>query len=167
MRRKIVWKQKELMKKYVFISMMALVTLVFTGCEKNEPCQFHKKTIDLLVNTNEWKFDDNAHQFYVRFNIDLLTANVYDYGEVSISREMTDAQNNPYQVALPMSLFMVETVDDGNGGTTDIFYTQHIDYRYGVGYVEIQLTNSDLAYETNGSDFVKPESMVFRMQLTY
>ncbi len=167
MRRKIVWKQKELMKKYVFISMMALVTLVFTGCEKNEPCQFHKKTIDLLVNTNEWKFDDDAHQFYVHFNIDLLTANVYDYGEVSISREMKDAQNNPYQVALPMSLFMVETVDDGNGGTTDIFYTQHIDYRVGVGYVEIQLTNSDLAYETNGSDFVKPESMVFRMQLTY
>ena len=147
------------MKKYVFISMLALVTMVFTGCDKG--LEFHKKTIDLLVNTNEWKFDDEAHQFYAHFKLDLITAVVYDYGEFSVSREMVDNENKPYQVALPMSLYLQ---DPGSGD----FYTQHIDYRVGVGYVEIQLTNSDWAYETDGKgDFIKPESMVFRMQLTY
>ena len=156
------------MKKYVFISLMALVTMMFTGCQKNEPCQFNKKTIDLLVSTNDWKFDDVAHQFYVHYTLNEITSDLYTYGSFTLYREMVDDFNKPYLVALPMSLYLAETVDDGNGGTTDIFYTQHIDYRVGVEYVEIQLTNSDWAYDTDEQgSFVSPESMVFRMQIVY
>ncbi|MBR6116714.1 MAG: hypothetical protein IKP93_04480 [Paludibacteraceae bacterium] len=137
--------------------------LLFTGCEsKQEPCQFNKKTIDLVVNQKDWAFDNDTHQFYCHFDIEELTANVYNYGEVSVSREYNSGTKDAYQVALPMSLYMVEEVDDGQGGTSYIYYTQHIDYRVGIGYVEVQLTNSDYAYADE-----KPESMIFRLQLTY
>ena len=149
------------MKKYVFISLMALVTMVFTGCQKNEPCQFNKKTIDLLVSTNDWKFDDVSHQFYVHYTLNEITSDLYTYGSFTLYREMVDDFNKPYLVALPMSLYLQ---DPGSGD----FYTQHIDYRVGVGYVEIQLTNSDWAYDTDEQgSFVSPGSMVFRMQIVY
>jgi hypothetical protein len=151
------------MKKVSFLFVFAALLLVFSGCEsKQEPCQFHKKTIDLVVNQKDWAFDNDTHQFYCHFDIEELTANVYNYGEVSVSREYNSGTKDAYQVALPMSLYMVEEVDDGQGGTSYIYYTQHIDYRVGIGYVEVQLTNSDYAYADE-----KPESMIFRLQLTY
>lgn len=151
------------MKKVSFLFVFAALLLLFTGCEsKQEPCQFNKKTIDLVVNQKDWAFDNDTHQFYCHFDIEELTANVYNYGEVSVSREYNSGTKDAYQVALPMSLYMVEEVDDGQGGTSYIYYTQHIDYRVGIGYVEVQLTNSDYAYADE-----KPESMIFRLQLTY
>lgn len=151
------------MKKVSFLFVFAALLLLFTGCEsKQEPCQFNKKTIDLVVNQKDWSFDNDTHQFYCHFDIEELTANVYNYGEVSVSREYNSGTKDAYQVALPMSLYMVEEVDDGQGGTSYIYYTQHIDYRVGIGYVEVQLTNSDYAYADE-----KPESMIFRLQLTY
>jgi hypothetical protein len=151
------------MKKVSFLFVFAALLLLFTGCEsKQEPCKFNKKTIDLVVNQKDWAFDNDTHQFYCHFDIEELTANVYNYGEVSVSREYNSGTKDAYQVALPMSLYMVEEVDDGQGGTSYIYYTQHIDYRVGIGYVEVQLTNSDYAYADE-----KPESMIFRLQLTY
>ena len=151
------------MKKVSFLFVFAALLLVLTGCEsKQEPCKFHKQTIDLVVKQNEWAFDDDTKQFYCHFDIAELTADMYNYAEVSISREYNSGTKNAYQVALPMSQYMVEEVSDGQGGTTEVYYTRHIDYRVGIGYVEIQLTNSDYFYEAEN-----PESMIFRLQLTY
>ena len=157
------------MKKYFWMMTLALATGLFAGCEKNEPCtcqkpepcHFNKVTIDMPVTHEEWKFDDVAHQFYVRFNVSAITEEVYDYGEISVSREMTTVDGEPCQANLPLSLFLQ---DPGSGD----FYTQHIDYRVGIGFIEVQLTNSDWAYETDKQGYiVNPESMLFRAQLTY
>ena len=62
-----------------------------------------------------------------------------------------------------MSMFMVETVD-----SVDVYYTQYIDYRLGIGYVDVQLTNSDYFYAAdNQGKLVNPETMFFRLQLIY
>lgn len=157
------------MKKVSFLFVFAALLLGFVSCESKQeckcdptPCQFHKKTIDLVVDQDKWAFDNDTKQFYCHFDIEELTADVYNYGEVSISREYNSGTKNAYQVALPMSQYMVEEVDDGQGGTTNVYYTQHIDYRVGIGDVEVQLTNSDYFYEAQN-----PESMIFRLQLTY
>ena len=47
------------------------------------------------------------------------------------------------------------------------YYTQHIDYRLGEGYVEVQLTNSDYMYVYDKGKIVNPEDMFFRLQLMY
>jgi hypothetical protein len=52
-----------------------------------------------------------------------------------------------------------------------VYYTRHIDYRVGVGYVDVQVTDSDFPYPIDSAtgkrivDNFVPEDMFFRMQM--
>ena len=158
------------MKKYLLFGLLALMGLGMTSCSntcdcKHEPvipCQFNKKTIDLVAQMGDWAFDTDVNMYYCHFDIPELTQSVYDYAEVSVNREYYSGTAKAYQVALPETTYLTANIDDGNGSTTPYFYQQHLDYAYGVGFVEIFCTISDYYYE----DFT-PDAMVFRMQLTY
>lgn len=145
------------MKKVLLILSIIAVAIGFTSCE-DEPCRYHTQTLDLRVMQVDWQFDDNTLQYYYHFDVPEITPFVYNYGNWSISREYNSGTKDAYQVALPQSVYMTETLSDGSIA----YYTQHIDYRVGIGYVEIQLTNSDYYYEQE-----KPENMLFRLQLIY
>ncbi|MBQ3998294.1 MAG: hypothetical protein II644_03025 [Paludibacteraceae bacterium] len=151
------------MKKSIIICLLACISLGFTGCIMNSSssdvdCKFHKKTIDLVCNQNEWLYNSNSNSYYCHFTVDQLTRDVYNYGEVSVSREYNSGSSNAYQVALPETTYMVE-----NDGTNTFYYAQHVDYLYGVGYIEVYYTVSDYFYPANFT----PGAMVFRAQLTY
>ena len=148
------------MKKYVFIGLLALVAVVFTACNNNDPLR--KKTVDLVVNTNNWEFDNSANMFFCHFNVPEMTAEVYNYGEVSISHEYNPGTQNAYQVALPETVYRQEDLDNGDETTSPYYYQQHLDYAIGVGFVEIFCTISDFYYK----DYT-PDAMLFRMQITY
>lgn len=159
------------MKKFLYIGLIALTGL--TSCTYNtysEPdpktqtdnCKYHAVTLDLTVMQPDWIFDSNSQQYYFTFDVPELTADVYDYGTWTVSREFNIGTKSAYQVVLPMSTYHVETLLDGNGDPYDYYYTQHVDYRVGVGYVEVQLTNSDYYYPATN-----PENMYFRLQLVY
>lgn len=148
------------MKKYVFVSLLALVAMVFTACDDMTTPR-HKKTIDLVANLSSWNFDSNTGQYFCHFDVADLTANVYNYGEISISHEYNSGTPKAYQVPLPETTYLVQNLDDGQGGTVPYYYQEHIDYVVGIGYVEIFLTISDYYYEYS------PDAMVFRMQMTY
>ena len=145
------------MKKVLLILSFIAVAIGFTGCE-DEPCRYHTQTLDLRVMQADWQFDDNTQQYYYHFDVPEVTPFVYNYGNWSISREYNSGTADAYQVALPQSVYMTEELADGSIA----YYTQHIDYRVGIGYVEIQLTNSDYFYEQEN-----PENMLFRLQLIY
>lgn len=149
------------MKKFVMISVLALVAVVFTACT-SEDTPKHKKTIDLVAKTNTWSFDDGANMYYCHFDVDEITSQVYNYGEFSVHREYNSGKPNAYQVALPETTYCVEELDNGDGTTSPYYYQQHIDYAVGVGFVEVFLTISDYFYEG-----FQPESMLFRLQMTY
>ena len=153
------------MRKSLFILTLVAVLAGMSSCNySSEPCRFNKKTIDLPVAWNEWKFDNDAKQFYVHFNIDALTADVYNYGNYSLHREYNSGTKDVYQVALPQSMFMTDTLNDGSVA----YYTQHIDYRVGIKFVEIQVTNSDYFYPTDGQgNLYAPDDMRFRLELIY
>ena len=154
------------MKKYLFICLMALVAISFTGCVFNDStapeCKFHTKSIYLTVYQKEWQFDNDNQQFFAHFDLPDLTATIYNYGNYSLHREYNTGNPDAYQVALPQSIFCSEAIDDGQGGTQTVYYTQMVDYRVGVGYVEIQVTNSDFFYPATN-----PETMNFHLQLMY
>ena len=160
------------MKKYAFLCLLVLVTFVQTGCvfqtDSHTPdCKFHTKTIDLPVKQNEWMYDINNDQFYAHFELKEITANIYNYGNFSIHREYNSGLNAAYQVALPESKFMTEVINN-NGTQTILYYTQLVDYRVGVGYVDIQVTNSDFSYPIDDQkNLINPEEMLFRLQLIY
>ena len=147
------------MKKYLLIGLVALMGLGMTGCTtNNEPSgKFHKKTIDLNVTADAWVWDNIMNTYYCHFDLPELTRDIYNYAEVSVNREYNNGTSKAYQVALPETTYLTEKVNN-----QDNFYQQHIDYAYGVGFVEITLTLSDYYYEG-----FHPEAMLFRMQLTY
>ena len=146
------------MKKYLFISLLAIVVgAMFTACEVNDPTV--KKTIDLKVKGNQWDIDSVDHKcfYFCHFDVPELTKDVYNYGEISVNREYNSGTEYAYQVALPETTYCVDTIA-GN----PYYYTQHVDYAYGIGFVEVFVTISDYYYD----EYV-PETMLFRLQMTY
>lgn len=143
--------------------MMAVMGVLLSGCEKGQP--FHKKTIDLTVTSAQWDFDQSANMFFCHFDIPELTENVYNYAEVSVSHEYNSGKNNAYQVALPETIYKVEEEVDTDGKPTGnkFYYQQHLDYAYGVGFVEVFCTISDFVYPEGWT----PDPMLFRMQMSY
>ena len=142
--------------KSKLLLLTAMCGMLLTSCQDNTPeCYYHKKTIDLQVNSNEWSFDSTALQFYARFKMPEITSYVFNYGEWSVNREFNHRKTNAYQVALPMNRFMTDTTYE----EVVNYYTQYIDYRISVGFVDIQLTNSDRLYSEEN-----PEGMRFRLQ---
>ena len=146
--------------------MLALMALGVTGCKNEETVtqKLQTNTLDLTVLHEDWSYDEATMQFYYHFELEALTEKVYDYGNWTICREMNKGTQDAYQVALPMSMFCTDTLSDSSVA----YYTQHIDYRLGIGWVEIQLTNSDYYYPTTpDGKFINPEDMYFRLQLIY
>lgn len=126
--------------------------------------QVGPQAIALVVNQEDWKFDNQARQYYARFDVPEIPAEVFKDGQWSIHRVYNMNTMDAFQVQLPMSCFMTDTVTN----KSVVNYTEHIDYRVGIGFVEISLRNSDHLYVTDPSGQIKrPEDMDFRLQLIY
>ena len=119
----------------------------------------------MAVKSSQWEFDEDVNQYYCHFDIPELTEQVYNYGEVSVNREYNSGTKNAYQVALPETSYKVEYENDENTGEVlnTFYYAQHVDYAFGIGFVEVFYTISDFFYPEGE----KPEGMLFRLQLTY
>jgi len=151
------------MKKSIIICLMTLGVIAgFTSCKKGDGYRFNKYTKDLIVNAGQWEFDKGANMYFCHFDVEELTAEVYDYGEISVSREYNTGTKNAYQVALPETSYKQVLLDNTEGSSDPYYYQQHIDYAFGVGFVEVFVTISDFYY-----DDYQPENMLFRLQLTW
>ena len=139
--------------------LMVLCAVVMVSCQDNTPeCKYHRVTRSLSTKTDSqkhWQFDSVARQFYCHFDIPELTSYAYTYGEWSLSQIEKLDDGRTYQVLLPRSDFNTDIITE----PTVVYYTQHIDYRVGIGYADIQVTNSDYLYSPE-----KPETMYFRLQ---
>ena len=149
------------MKKYVFFCLLALMSVGFVSCNKDK-VPFHKETVDLVVKASNWEFDTGANMYFCHFDVPALTADVYNYGEISVSREYNSGTAKAYQVALPETTYQSVDLDNGDGTTSPYYYQQHIDYATGIGFVEVFCTISDFYYD----DF-NPGAMLFRLQMIW
>ena len=145
------------MKKYLFISMMALVTMAFTGCQSNEPCGYKKFTVDIPVAATEWTFDDNTRQYFVDVPVKQLTEEAYRYGNISMYHEYHKGKSTAFMTALPETIYE-ETTYEGE----PYHFQTHIESTFAPGLVEIVITISDYYYEE-----YKPEDMDFKLQIIY
>jgi len=148
------------MKKYVLFCLLTAFALCMTGCREdnrgNEPeCKYHALPLNLTVVQEDWKWDDDGQVYYYHFDVPEITPFVYNYGNWSVSHEYNYGTGKVYQVALPETMYMVDSITE----PSVVYYTQHIDFRISVGYVDIQVTNSDYMYAPEN-----PETMYFRLQ---
>ena len=159
------------MKKQLFLCLIAVVAMVSCTRPINNYYNTYevvgggvkKKTVDLTVNTNQWDFDKGTNQYFCHFDVPELTDSVYNYGEVSVNREYNSGTKNAYQVALPETSYLQIEITNDDNTTSPYFSQQHLDYAFGIGFVEVFCTISDFYYE----DGWKPDGMLFRLQMTY
>ena len=157
------------MKKSILIGFVAIMAVVFSSCNNAPECKFHKDALNLLVMHEDWQFDDDTKQFYFHFDVPEVTNYVYNVGNWSLSREFNEGTKDAYQVSLPTSEFAIDTLWNEEHDAYDLHYfSRYIDYRVGVDMVEVQVTYSDYYYPTDKyGDLMKPEDMLFRLQLIY
>ena len=150
------------MKKASLWFAFMLTVLAFAACDRNEPGQkMIVNTLDLTVLQKDWKFDNATLQYYYRFDVPEIDNYAYNYGAINVYREFDFNTSHPYQQVLPVSWHLTDTIVDTVMGDTIVdYYTQTIDYLYGVGYLDVQLTNSDYIYPKQN-----PETMRFRLQI--
>lgn len=161
------------MKNRVFIGLLALVAVCLVSCNNTQPCNFHKETFNITVLHDDWGFDPETQQFFYRAEDNILrealNATVYNVGNWSLSREFNAETADAYQVTLPTSEFAIDTLWNDAHDAYDLhYYSRYIDYRVGVGYVDVQVMYSDFCYPKDDKDNpIKPEDMLFRLQLMY
>ena len=159
------------MKKFLLMSVVVGAALLLTGCEYEScrcthtetPCNFHAVTIEMPIQQSDWQYmeldaPDNA-MFYVHFPIKELTASVYDYAVVNVYHEYNTGTKNAYQVLLPETTYKNDTLDDNSV----VYFQHHVDYAYGIGYVEVFYTVSDAWYPLSFT----PPAMHCRLQIVY
>lgn len=105
-----------------------------------------------------WQYSENKdnNYFFADVKMPELTEEVFDGSMVSVYRTFDYDSKNASQQVLPSVRMFEQTLSNG----TTVYYTETIDYDYGIGWLRIYFTVSDFIYEDDLS-FV-PEAMTFR-----
>lgn len=120
------------------------------------------KTVIVSVPQESWVISDYKDNNYFTAKIQMpeITKDIFKFGDVSVYRTYNFESNDPSQQILPFTRHH-EEID----GDQTFFYTETIDYEYGVGWLRIYYTLSDFFYELD-LGFV-PDPMEFRVVLNY
>lgn len=116
------------------------------------------------VNQNMWAYSSVADNNYYYATVDMpeITDNVFKKGCVKMYRTFNFGQKNASQIEMPYVRLAEEVYDNGD----KVFYTETVDYEFGVGSLSIFYTASDFLYEFDPASFV-PDDMQFRCVVIY
>jgi hypothetical protein len=146
------------MKKFLLFALIVCMA----SCTVVEQPSTTMKTITVKVNATDWKYTDqgNNNYFYAGVDIREITNAVFEKGEVK-AYLVKDRYNSYYarKHALPYVMHKEEYLNDNW-----IFYTETVDFTYGIGWVEFNFRASDFAYEENVN--INPEAMEFDVVIT-
>ncbi len=147
--------------KKLLLFMFAALTLMSCEGPQGPPGRdgfVNYKIIDLQINQNEWEYSNGANNnfFSATFSMPEITSHIYNNGLVQVYREYNTGTSQARQILLPQTRHNEVQLASGDWA----FFTETVDYEYGVGTLSIFYTVSDFDYEINTS-FV-PETMHFR-----
>lgn len=154
------------MKKSLFFLLAALVICSCRGPMGPEGPQGPKgdgmnwKIVDLDITQWDYSNYTDNNYYFAKYEVPALTNFVFTDGNVN-GYILLKENGETIQHSLPYVLHKYEI--DGNGDP--IYYTETIDFVYGVGWVQIEVRDSDFAYEGDAS--IVPNAMSFRVVMTY
>lgn len=120
------------------------------------------KTITVKVKAEDWictNFNNNNY-YYVGLNVSQITERVFDNGEV---KAYLVYDRNSWEFARKHALPYVLHKEEFDG-LDWMFYTETIDFTYGIGWVEFNYRTSDFAYEV--VNLPPPPAMEFDIVIT-
>ena len=148
------------MRKALFFLFSVLVLCACRG-PKGDPGEgVNWKIVD--VNVSQWdysQYSDNNY-FFAKFSVPALTSFVFTDGNVQAYVYLSE-NGETIQHPLPYTLPKEDIDNQGN----PYFYTEVVDFVYGVGWVQFEVRATDFAYEVNPQ--INPAKMDFRIVMTY
>lgn len=150
---------------YLALCVFAIGLSSCAHCDCDSYKGMSKIVRDLQVNADEWQYSNaaNNNYYYAKFTIKELDAEKYNDGKITVYREYDTGTDQATQTLLP-SIRHKEYVSDETTKTWS-FYTETIDYEYGIGTLTIFYTVSDFAYEVDPK--IAPEAMHFRLVIVW
>ena len=150
------------MKKILFF----LLVSCMVSCINNSSTNINGttlKTINVSVPASKWQYSNlgNNNYFYAFVEVPEITKTIFDKGEVK-AYLVQDRHDNYYARKNLLPYVMHKETTDLNGDW--IFYTETVDFTYGIGWVEFNFRASDFAYELNTA--INPEGMEFDVVIT-
>lgn len=123
------------------------------------------KTVLITVKSNQWVYSNTKdglnNYFYATVDMPEITQDVFKTGLIKMYRVWDWGSSSAVQMEMPFSRHNEEYWEDSE---TDEygwnFYTESLDYEFGVGTMTICYTLSDFYYEID-EDYV-PDQMQFR-----
>lgn len=162
------------MRKILTALLLAASMAFLSSCE-GEPGRDGRDGLGVmdvvLINVTQasWSYsnaNDNNY-FYATVDVPELTGDAFDYGAVKMYRTFNYDKSDAVQMEMPYIRLNEYNTGYRDESGKDIwgFYTETVDYEFGIGYIRIFYTASDFDYELNES-FV-PEAMQFRCVVMY
>ncbi|MCQ2182199.1 MAG: collagen-like protein [Bacteroidales bacterium] len=127
---------------------------------KGDPSNINIVIINVPQEAWEYSYYADNNYFVATIDVPELTEDAFDYGFINCYRTYDYDTMLASQVALPY-VRLLEEVD----GDNVYFYTETIDYEYGIGWVKIYYTLSDFFYEVD--ETLMPDAMQFRLAIAY
>lgn len=159
------------MRKVSFI--LAALLCVFVSCQKVGPQgppgpmgpEGPAASFDIVmleVPAKAWVYSGQTDNNYFCATVEVpeLTEDAFDFGVISAYRTYNYDSNDASQIALPYVRLCEEVYD-----TETFYYTETVDYEYGIGWVNIYYTVSDFIYEVDPT--YAPVDMQFRLVIAY
>lgn len=151
-------------KKALFFLFSALVLCACEGPMGPQGPQGPKgdgtnwKIADLDVDKWDYtNFSDNNY-FFAKYDVPALSSYVFTDGNVQVYL----VENNSQRV-LPFVRPQYEILSD----KTLNFFTRTIDAHFGIGWVQVEVRDSDFEYEVPESQIPDPNPMKFRVVMTW
>lgn len=145
------------MKKVLYT---CLLVLLFTSCSHdcNEPTLWN--FVDIQVSAGDWMYTNRTdnNYYFVEVSVPELTKTIFDAGLVKCYRDYNFGTNNAARQELPCVIAKEFNADSGE----KFFYTETIDYEYGIGYVRLMFSVSDFDYDASA-----PGNEHFRLVLQH
>lgn len=157
------------MKKILLllVTAMAMASCVLNPTYK-EYYGSRVEVIHISVGAEDWKYTQvgthdqfNNNYFYAGIDMPEITQEVFDKGEVKAYLVMDGKNTSKARKHLLPYVLHVEELYNDNW----IFYTQTIDFTYGIGWAEINFRMSDFAYEEDLT--INPTAMEFDIVITH
>ena len=151
------------MKAKTLIIALAALSLSLVSCKKEGPvyineCNCSMESVLLNVKATDWAYSDNPNNnyFYATFDMPEITSSVFETGLVKMYRVYDFDSADAVQMEMPFSRYIEEETGDDDWA----FYTESLDYEFGIGKITIFYTLSDFYYEIDLS--MNPIAMQFR-----
>ena len=154
------------------IALCIFALVLLAGCEsgQNEVTNgVQLQTIRVQVNANDWRYTQqeeadqyNNNYYYVAIDMPEITEDVFDYGEVK-AYAVYDRWN--VETACKQLLPFVLHVEECNDAGEWYYYTQTMDFTYGIGWAMVNYTRSDFLYEDSVT--IVPPAIEFDIVISY